>query len=611
MMSEKSIKFRTILISLLTIWILIIIELLGIFIITEEISAGGPTDISGLITQDTIWTKANSPYIIKNNTTFKAGNSLTIQAGTIIKFVNNTQLTIRGTLRVKGSKSDRVVFTANGASYNYSKNYLDSQGFAGRIKYNKTGTNYMIYIAPENDDIISISYAKFEYSADCALHIDGHSHDSIKKYVITDTIFINNNKAIFGALSLINQCIFENNVCGIDGGSFLMLNSTFKNNVYGMGGCGEFAGYNCSFFGNIYGFLGGNSITFENNMFSNNTIGVSIGTGNLKFKKNSIFNNTIGIVLESQGGYEYIDYNNIFNNSKYNFRIKLYESETIIKNNWWGTTNTTIIEQYIYDIYDDNNLGEVIYKPFLTSPVDTTFKFPIAEAGPDQKVTINQKVIFNGNGSYSPEGNNLYYKWDFGDGNSTSWSGSYISTHSYVQPGTYTVILEVKYDELIGLIDKCSIRVTYTPIANAGTNQSVIVNQKVYFDGRDSFDSDGDILIYKWDFGNGNSTNFQNNSKASNSYNFPGNYTVSLFVSDGKFIDKDTCQVFVLKPNTNNQSGDANSNLNTTTNNGSSNENDDQGIIFGFTLEIIIIIIITLTIILIIFYFIKNKKQNK
>ena len=39
-----------------------------------------------------------------------------------------------------------------------------------------------------------------------------------------------------------------------------------------------------------------------------------------------------------------------------------------VANNWWGTTDTTTIEEKIYDYHDDFNLGEATYTPILTEP---------------------------------------------------------------------------------------------------------------------------------------------------------------------------------------------------------------------------------------------------
>ncbi len=41
------------------------------------------------------------------------------------------------------------------------------------------------------------------------------------------------------------------------------------------------------------------------------------------------------------------------------------------RNNWWGTTNTTLIQQRIFDGNDDYNFGVVLYNPMLTAPNTT------------------------------------------------------------------------------------------------------------------------------------------------------------------------------------------------------------------------------------------------
>jgi len=41
---------------------------------------------------------------------------------------------------------------------------------------------------------------------------------------------------------------------------------------------------------------------------------------------------------------------------------------------------------------------------------------PVADAGPDQTVNVNNQVFFNGSNSYDSDGSILSYEWDFGDG---------------------------------------------------------------------------------------------------------------------------------------------------------------------------------------------------
>jgi parallel beta-helix repeat protein len=84
------------------------------------------------------------------------------------------------------------------------------------------------------------------------------------------------------------------------------------------------------------------------------------------------------------------------------------------------------------------------------------------------------------------------------------------------------------------------------PIADAGPDQYFLVNQTnvtVFFDGSGSYDLNGDSLIYKWDFGDGMGTGWQNDCNTSHSFTVKGNYTVTLTVSDGEFTDFDTCYV--------------------------------------------------------------------
>lgn len=84
-----------------------------------------------------------------------------------------------------------------------------------------------------------------------------------------------------------------------------------------------------------------------------------------------------------------------------------------------------------------------------------------------------------------------------------------------------------------------------SPIADAGPDQNASINQTVYFDGSGSYDPDNDPIQYRWDFGDGTSTGWQNNCNSSHSYNNVGNYSVTLYVDDGELTDFDTCLILV------------------------------------------------------------------
>ncbi|KKW17744.1 MAG: Serine protease [Candidatus Kaiserbacteria bacterium GW2011_GWA1_50_28] len=67
------------------------------------------------------------------------------------------------------------------------------------------------------------------------------------------------------------------------------------------------------------------------------------------------------------------------------------------------------------------------------------------------------------------------------------------------------------------------------PTANAGLDQSGFVGDVIQFDGSGSFDSDGTISSYAWDFGDGAT---QNGVSVSHIYSTAGTYTAVLIVED-------------------------------------------------------------------------------
>jgi parallel beta-helix repeat protein len=79
-----------------------------------------------------------------------------------------------------------------------------------------------------------------------------------------------------------------------------------------------------------------------------------------------------GIVFEpSFLGSPGINMNNICNNSRHNLDLQPgFTGVLDAANNWWGTINETDIAKMINDNVDDPSRGTVVYKPFLTEPVE-------------------------------------------------------------------------------------------------------------------------------------------------------------------------------------------------------------------------------------------------
>ena len=145
--------------------------------------------------------------------------------------------------------------------------------------------------------------------------------------------------------TIYNTAVIEGNTiinthCGIDATwQEDIRNNTIANNEVGIDG-GE---------------------TIEGNLIINNIYGIK---GGAEIRSNTIVNNSVGV----QSSFRTLVYNNIYNNSEFNVR-SLSSDNVNATHNWWGTTNTSAIEQTIYDYYEDFNLGKVSFAPILTEPI--------------------------------------------------------------------------------------------------------------------------------------------------------------------------------------------------------------------------------------------------
>lgn len=490
MMSVKDENNYGRILSLITIWLLVCIGFVGLSMVSNEVSAAGPTNVSGLISTDTTWTEGNSPYIVTGDITVMAGRTLNIQAGTIVKFANNTNLEIRGLLNVIGTKSKPVIF----------KSYSSRN-----ISLEEKGVWQGVHIATDLGGKAYIQYSEF-YNANSALRVDCCEGNGPVN--ISDCIFKNNTYAFDGYTDwdiIIERCLFENNTFAITRADKIIRNSIFRNNEYGLYETERISVYDSMFTGNKVALYGGRGV-LQGCQIYNNNISIQAFFEGFKMTNNNITNNVVGIVINDYDSYiPLIRFNNIFNNSQYNLKTNSkYDSD--VKHNWWGTTNITIIDQYIYDIYDNMKLGEVVYKPFLTSPATITSSLLAADAGPDQNLTVGQTVYFDGSDSYIPEGQNITYNWDFGDGTSTGWQNynyNLNTSHTYNKKGNYTVTLTLR-DGKSSDSDTCLIIVSGSgknnpPVAIISSSKTVYKkDEKVNLYGHESYDPDGDELIFRW-----------------------------------------------------------------------------------------------------------------
>jgi len=70
------------------------------------------TSVSGLISADTNWTLANSPYNVTGNILVSNGITLTIEPGVNVRFNSGKSIQVDGTLSARGTQSAQIIFTS-------------------------------------------------------------------------------------------------------------------------------------------------------------------------------------------------------------------------------------------------------------------------------------------------------------------------------------------------------------------------------------------------------------------------------------------------------------------------------------------------------------------
>ncbi len=180
----------------------------------------------------------------------------------------------------------------------------------------------------------------------------------------------------------------------------------------------------------------------------------------------------------------------------------------------------------------------------VTPAVDNTEPFANMTAVLDEVRT----VLINASSSFDPDGDQMEYRFSFGDGFFSGWQASPVMLHSYPKSSNYTCSLKVR-DLRGGESDRVFLTVdSGGPVRNhrPQAELSMPVNEvgtltEVFANGSTSRDRDSDELEYLFDWGDGNATIWGSESSASHCYSHLGNFTVTLSVRDPAGLrDSDT-----------------------------------------------------------------------
>jgi len=123
-----------------------------------------------------------------------------------------------------------------------------------------------------------------------------------------------------------------------------------------------------------------------------------------------------------------------------------------------------------------------------------------------------------------------FFEWDFDDGDTSSQSSP---VHKFLAPGNYNVVLTVSDND--------------GAIADAGSDQTVEVDDTVTLDGSDSEDPNGDSLTYAWSQTSGPTVTLSSTTAQKPTFTptETGTYVFSLEVDDGEFTDSDSVTITV------------------------------------------------------------------
>jgi len=171
---------------------------------------------------------------------------------------------------------------------------------------------------------------------------------------------------------------------------------------------------------------------------------------------------------------------------------------------------------YVVSLLASNECG---WSDLYTSEIEV-IDVPKADFTTNSPQCLGNVIIFTDNSSGNPTG----WHWDFGDGVGTSDLQN--PTYQYQAPGIYEVSLIVFNECGASSVVKKEVKVMKAPIANFSAKSTECIRNSIEF-----FDTSvGNPETWLWNFGDGVGSSTEQNPVYA--YNQPGNYYVSLRVSN-------------------------------------------------------------------------------
>jgi len=254
------------------------------------------TSVGGIISEDTVWTSKNSPYIVEENIFIDENITLEVEPGVEIRFDIGKYIQVMGDLKAFGTKENFIKFTAN------HENLCQPWEIkVGKYREGGKGGN------------LKISYCEINYGT---IGTESYAHGDFNNLMIDD--------CIFNVSSILTEG---------PGTSSYIRHNTFLNAT-------------------------NNAIRINTGKFNS----VDISYNNFKENKVAIY-----VAAVSPTGAQ-ISHNNFYLDNGVALDIAT-KDDVAVPNNWWGTTDISVIDSKILDFYDSFSLGKVDYQSIVASEI--------------------------------------------------------------------------------------------------------------------------------------------------------------------------------------------------------------------------------------------------
>jgi hypothetical protein len=329
------------------LFVLLISSVVFAFIsFSGNVKAQSGTGINGVISEDSIWTKANSPYTFTGNVTINGGVRLVLEPGVTVN-LNGYCFDINGVFSAIGTVDDPVQIIGLGHLYGSNINRISFSGLNNDWnEQTQTGTileNCIVKMALIQVEGVSLKIAHNDFTS---VYISLYADPYGRRYspIISDNVFTSGGIGLVAIGGDLNAKITGN-----------IINNLNSQSAHGINFQGS----------------GTDTSTIEGNYILGARYGICIIRSTEATIKNNFITATYqGIAFLNNTEFPprtnstpTISYNNIYSNTYNVFSNRSLELD--VTNNWWGTADNQGVSQFITS--EDSIWGTVYYSPFLST----------------------------------------------------------------------------------------------------------------------------------------------------------------------------------------------------------------------------------------------------